>query len=89
MAGRGPVMRQDVAWWQRAVIYQVYPLSFQDGDGDGFGDLPGLLSRLDYLRWLGVDALWLSPVYTSPSAAFSWLRITVGSEPTSNVGSPS
>ncbi|HEV8629495.1 MAG TPA: alpha-amylase family glycosyl hydrolase [Thermoanaerobaculia bacterium] len=54
------------AWWQRGVIYQVYPLSFQDSGGDGFGDLPGLLARLDYLQWLGVDALWLSPIYPSP-----------------------
>lgn len=60
------------AWWQRGVIYQVYPLSFQDSDGDGFGDLPGLLSRLDYLEWLGIDAIWLSPIYPSPMADWGY-----------------
>jgi alpha-glucosidase len=55
-----------VSWWQTAVFYQVYPRSFADGNGDGIGDLPGLISKLDYLRYLGVDALWLSPHYPSP-----------------------
>ena len=59
-AGSGP------HWWRHAVVYQVYPRSFQDSDGDGVGDLPGLLSRLDYLDALGVDVVWLSPVYRSP-----------------------
>lgn len=54
------------AWWKEAVFYQIYPLSFFDSDGDGFGDLDGLESKLDYLVWLGIDALWLSPVYRSP-----------------------
>ncbi|MCU7659965.1 alpha-glucosidase [Lacticaseibacillus paracasei] len=53
-------------WWQRAVIYQVYPQSFQDSNGDGIGDLKGLIRRLDYLQKLGIDAIWLSPVYQSP-----------------------
>ncbi|WP_043101679.1 alpha-amylase family glycosyl hydrolase, partial [Pseudomonas aeruginosa] len=53
-------------WWRRAVIYQVYPRSFADSNGDGVGDLPGLIARLDHLQRLGVDALWLSPVYRSP-----------------------
>lgn len=53
-------------WWRSAVVYQVYPRSFQDSDGDGVGDLPGLISRLDYLHDLGVDVIWLSPVYRSP-----------------------
>ncbi len=60
------------AWWQRGVIYQIYPRSFQDSNGDGIGDLPGITRRLDYLRWLGVDALWLSPVYPSPMADFGY-----------------
>jgi alpha-glucosidase len=59
-------------WWQRGVIYQVYPRSFQDSNGDGVGDLPGILSRLDYLEWLGVDAIWLSPIYPSPMADFGY-----------------
>ncbi len=53
-------------WWKKAVIYQIYPKSFQDSNGDGIGDLNGILSRLDYLERLGVDAIWLSPVCRSP-----------------------
>ncbi|HYI50003.1 MAG TPA: alpha-glucosidase [Microbacterium sp.] len=53
-------------WWRSAVVYQVYPRSFQDSDGDGVGDIPGLISRIDYLHRLGVDVVWLSPVYRSP-----------------------
>lgn len=53
-------------WWHSAVVYQIYPRSFQDSDGDGAGDLRGILSRLDHLEALGVDAVWLSPVYPSP-----------------------
>ncbi len=53
-------------WWRHAVTYQVYPRSFADGNGDGIGDLPGITSRLPYLRDLGVDALWVCPFYTSP-----------------------
>ena len=55
-------------WWKEAVIYQIYPKSFQDSDGDGVGDLPGIIRRLDYLQTLGVDALWLCPVFASPQA---------------------
>ncbi len=53
-------------WWQKAVFYQIYPRSFSDGNGDGIGDLAGIISKLDYLQWLGVDAVWLSPHYPSP-----------------------
>lgn len=53
-------------WWRNAVVYQIYPRSFQDSNGDGIGDLQGIISRLDYLAGLGIDALWLSPVYKSP-----------------------
>lgn len=53
-------------WWRSAVVYQIYPRSFQDSDGDGVGDLPGITDRLDYLAELGIDVLWLSPVYRSP-----------------------
>nr|WP_245633129.1 glycoside hydrolase family 13 protein [Luteipulveratus mongoliensis] len=56
------------AWWRDAVIYQIYPRSWADGDGDGVGDLPGIIGRLPYLRDLGVDAIWLSPFYVSPQA---------------------
>lgn len=53
-------------WWRSAVIYQIYPRSFADASGDGIGDLPGITSRLDSLKELGVDAIWLSPFMTSP-----------------------
>ncbi|MBC6349765.1 glycoside hydrolase family 13 protein [Lactobacillus melliventris] len=53
-------------WWKNAVIYQIYPKSFQDSNGDGIGDLPGIISHLDYLQKLGIDAIWLSPIYKSP-----------------------
>ncbi len=57
----------DHKWWNEAVIYQIYPRSFQDSNGDGEGDLKGITSRLEYVRDLGVDAIWLSPFYTSPN----------------------
>jgi alpha-glucosidase len=53
-------------WWRNAVIYQIYPRSFADGNGDGIGDLPGIIDRLPAVANLGVDAIWLSPFYTSP-----------------------
>ena len=58
----------DAPWWRSAVIYQIYPRSFADSDGDGIGDLPGIRARLPYLRQLGVDAVWISPFYPSPMA---------------------
>ena len=57
----------DTPWWKRKIIYQIYPMSFCDSNGDGIGDLPGIISRLDYLQRLGVGALWISPVYPSPN----------------------
>ncbi len=59
-------------WWQKGIIYQVYPRSFMDSKGDGIGDLPGILSQLDYLQWLGIQAVWLSPIYPSPMADFGY-----------------
>ncbi len=55
-------------WWKEAVVYQVYPRSFKDSNGDGIGDLPGITSKLDYLQGLGVNVIWLSPHYDSPNA---------------------
>ena len=65
-------MSDEYLWWQRGIFYQVYPRSFQDSDGDGVGDLPGITSRLDYLQWLGADAVWLSPIFPSPMADFGY-----------------
>jgi alpha-glucosidase len=62
----------DTLWWQHGVVYQVYPRSFQDSNGDGIGDLEGIRRRLDYLCWLGVDAIWISPIYPSPMADFGY-----------------
>ena len=66
----------DPAWWRSAVMYQIYPWSFQDANGDGIGDLSGITSRLDYLNGtsesLGIDAIWLSPVYPSPMKDFGY-----------------
>ncbi len=59
-------------WWQASVVYQIYPRSFADSSRDGVGDLEGLRTRLDHLKWLGVDALWLSPIYRSPMADFGY-----------------
>jgi oligo-1,6-glucosidase len=57
----------DKKWWKEAVVYQVYPRSFKDSDGDGIGDLKGIISKLDYIKSLGVDAVWLNPIYSSPN----------------------
>ncbi len=58
----------DAAWWRQAAVYQNYPRSFADANGDGIGDIPGIVSRADYLRDLGIDAVWLSPFYPSALA---------------------
>lgn len=60
-------MNNDAKWWKEAVVYQIYPKSFKDSNGDGIGDLPGIVEKLDYLHELGVDVLWLSPIYKSPN----------------------
>jgi alpha-glucosidase len=59
-------------WWQSAVIYEIYPRSFKDSDGDGVGDLEGIIERVDYLAWLGVDGVWLTPIYPSPMVDFGY-----------------
>jgi hypothetical protein len=61
-----------MAWWQSAVFYQIYPRSFLDTNGDGVGDLEGIRRRLDYLVWLGVDAIWISPFFRSPMKDYSY-----------------
>jgi alpha-glucosidase len=63
---------QELDWWKSAIIYEIYPRSFQDSNGDGIGDLKGILQRLDYLVQLGVDAIWISPIYRSPMADFGY-----------------
>ena len=55
-------------WWKEGVVYQIYPRSFYDSNGDGIGDLKGVISKLDYLKELGIDIIWLNPVYKSPNA---------------------
>src|SRR5215470_14161818 len=59
-------------WWKHAVFYEIYPRSFQDSNGDGVGDINGITSRLDYLKDLGVDAIWISPLYPSPQVDFGY-----------------
>ncbi|MFL5067604.1 MAG: alpha-amylase family glycosyl hydrolase, partial [Xanthobacteraceae bacterium] len=62
----------DTEWWKTGVIYQVYPRSFQDSNGDGVGDLGGIVQRLSHFTELGVDAIWLSPIFPSPMADFGY-----------------
>jgi alpha-glucosidase len=61
-----------ILWWQSGIIYQIYPRSFQDSNHDGIGDLHGIIQRLDYLQWLGISAVWISPIYPSPMADFGY-----------------
>lgn len=62
----------DFLWWQKGIIYQIYPRSFQDTNSDGVGDLKGIEYRLDYLKWLGIESVWVSPIYRSPMADFGY-----------------
>ena len=59
-------------WWRSGVLYQLYPRSFADADGDGHGDLEGVIEHLDHLAWLGVDAIWLNPIHPSPNADWGY-----------------
>ena len=65
-------MEEKVPWWKTGVIYQIYPRSFYDANGDGIGDLLGIMRKLDYLQWLGIQAIWISPIYPSPMADFGY-----------------
>ncbi|PKL13360.1 MAG: alpha-glucosidase [Spirochaetae bacterium HGW-Spirochaetae-8] len=65
-------MPEFTCWWKEGVVYQIYPRSFQDSNGDGIGDIKGIVNRLEYLKWLGVTALWLSPIYQSPMYDFGY-----------------
>ena len=65
-------MAEQHEWWQKGIVYQIYPRSFADSNGDGVGNLRGIQSRLDYVQWLGVDAIWLSPIYPSPMKDFGY-----------------
>ena len=69
---KSEIQNQKSLWWRDGIIYQIYPRSFADANGDGVGDLPGITAKLDYLQWLGVDAIWLSPIYPSPLADFGY-----------------
>src|SRR5919109_1949656 len=69
---RPDMVTRNRPWWQRAIVYQIYPRSFQDSNGDGIGDLNGILARADYLAWLGIDAVWISPFFPSPMADFGY-----------------
>ena len=64
--------QSDEIWWRHGIFYQIYPRSFQDSDGDGVGDIKGIIERLPYLQALGVDAVWLSPIFPSPMADFGY-----------------
>jgi len=72
MLKQDPERAKPPAWWERGTIYQIYPRSFQDSDGDGVGDLKGIQQRLGYVESLGVDAIWLSPIFPSPMADFGY-----------------
>src|SRR5215207_9965881 len=70
--GTGSAMTSSAPWWRGAVIYQIYPRSFLDTNGDGIGDLPGIVAKLDYVRDLGVDAIWISPFFRSPMKDYGY-----------------
>src|SRR5690348_9892776 len=70
VSGRRPMSKNE--WWRGAVIYQIYPRSFFDSNGDGIGDLAGVTEQLEHIRMLGVDAIWLSPFFASPQRDFGY-----------------
>jgi hypothetical protein len=83
------VANTDNTWWKHATIYEIYPRSFQDSNGDGVGDLNGITQRLDYLQELGVDAIWISPMYPSPQVYRVSAAETAEKLMSANVGSAS
>ena len=64
-------------WWKKSVVYQIYVKSFQDSNNDGVGDLQGIISRLDYLKTLGVDVLWLTPIFKSPMMIMAMISLII------------
>src|SRR5258708_27254992 len=68
----GAMRQGDEIWWRHGVFYQIYPRSFQDSNADGVGDIRGIIDRLPYLQALGIDAIWLSPIFPSPMADFGY-----------------
>src|SRR6202047_1320990 len=72
VAQKNAVDAEGHQWWQHAVFYEIYPRSFADSNDDGIGDIPGITSKLDYLHWLGVDALWIAPMYPSPQVDWGY-----------------
>src|ERR1041385_1164229 len=72
---QGPVAApasKSLPWWAQTVVYQIYPRSFRDSNGDGIGDLRGIIESLDYFQWLGIETLWISPFYSSPQRDFGY-----------------
>ena len=64
-------------WWKKAVVYQIYPMSFKDSNGDGMGDLGGVLEKVDYLKKLGVDIVWMTPIYESPWMTMAMISVII------------
>src|SRR5215207_2945358 len=65
-------MTENPNWWKEGVFYQIYPRSFYDTNGDGIGDMPGITQKLDYLAWLGIEGVWISPFFESPMDDFGY-----------------
>lgn len=70
-------MKMTQPWWKKSVVYQIYPKSFKDTTGSGTGDLHGIIEKLDYLKELGVDVLWLTPIYNSPSMIMAMILVII------------